>query len=119
MYKAPIRASIRILAVAILAAILSGCASTAVRSCKDIAGSGWSTLSQPPANAAQLLALQGVVSAGHIVWLGKGKDKVFACRYGQSLINPGCSSSRGYVFQKKASGWVPQGVTMSTCDAEK
>lgn len=105
-----------VLALAVAAA-LSGCASTAERSCKSIAGSGWSVLSQPPAAGAQLLAMQGVVGAGHMVWLGQGKDKVFACRYGKSLLNPGCSASRGYVFEKKASGWVSDGVVMSACDA--
>ncbi|HEX7381458.1 MAG TPA: hypothetical protein VF265_04805 [Nevskiaceae bacterium] len=101
---------------ALVALVLAGCASTPVRSCSDIAGPGWHVLSHPPANADQLLALQGVGAHERTVWLAKGEGQVFACHYETGLIYPGCSGSRGYVFERKAGQWVSDGVVLGTCD---
>lgn len=100
----------------VLALVLAGCASTSVRSCSDIAGPGWRVLRHAPANADQLLALQGIGTRERTVWLGKGEDRVFACHYETGLIYPGCSASRGYVFERKGASWVSDGVVLSTCD---
>ncbi|HEU0195827.1 MAG TPA: hypothetical protein VFQ88_01255 [Nevskiaceae bacterium] len=105
-------------ALAVLVAFtVSGCASEAVTNCRHIAGSGWQVLPAPPGNAAQLLNLQGVADAGHLVWLGHGADKVMACRYEKGMIYPGCSASRGYVFQSRGGAWKSDGMVMNACDA--
>ncbi|TAM09588.1 MAG: hypothetical protein EPN72_01985 [Nevskiaceae bacterium] len=94
---------------------LGGCATTS--SCKTIAGPGWQLSGQAPANAGELLGLEGVTDTRDLIWLHKGDDKVMGCQYKSGLIYPGCSGSVGYVFEKQAKGWKSDGVVMDACDA--
>ena len=98
---------------------LSACATQRVSDCEDIAGSGWSVLSSPPADAAQLLSLQGVPVNDSIVWLGKGGDHLVACNYEVGLTSPGCSSSRAYEFARSAKGWKSKGILLSACNVDQ
>jgi len=99
--------------------LLAGCASQRVQDCESIAGSGWQELKAPPADAAHLLALQGVPDNESIVWLSRDADHVLACSYQIGLVSPGCSNSRAYEFARGAKGWTPKGILMSACNAEQ
>lgn len=105
--------------VLVAAGLMAGCASQRVRDCESIAGSGWQELKAPPADAAHLLALQGVPDSESIVWLSRDADHVLACSYQIGLVSPGCSNSRAYEFARGAKGWTPKGILMSACNAEQ
>lgn len=99
--------------------LLGGCASDQVSDCQSIAGAGWTVLSHPPANAARLLSMDGVGSDNAVVWLGRGKRRVLACRYEPSMTSPGCSESRAYEFLRTNDSWHSRGVLLSPCDASQ
>ncbi len=99
--------------------VLAGCASERVQDCESIAGAGWTVLNAPPADATQLLSLQGVPVNDSIVWLGKGPNHVLACNYQIGLVSPGCSNSRAYVFERGHQGWKSNGILLSACNAEQ
>lgn len=107
-----------LLTIAGASASLGGCATTS--SCKAIAGPGWQLSGQAPANAGELLGMQGVTDTRDLIWLhkddGKGNDKIMGCHYKSGLIYPGCSGSVGYVFEKRGTGWKSDGVVMDACD---
>lgn len=101
------------------ALVLAGCASTQVRDCKAIAGSGWTVLKSPPADAARILSLQGLSSGHSIVWMRKSPKQVLACNYQVGLVSPGCSNSRAYVFKRGSQGWKSAGVLLSACNVDQ
>ena len=97
-------------------ALLQGCASTAVQSCKAIAGPGWSVMDEPPSNADDLLALQGLPKNTKAVWLQQSPKHVLACYYSGDLINPGCTGTTAYGFVKERGGWKTTGTYLDPCD---
>ena len=105
----------RLTLLPLLIILLSGCASR-VGGCSALAGPGWSTLSQPPANATQLLELENLPPDSQLVWLSKGPQQMLACYYARGLTSPGCGGSSAYKFVEKDGRWTSQGQLMDFCD---
>lgn len=95
--------------------LLAGCASR-VSKCTELAGPGWSALSQPPANAAQLLELENLPADERLVWLAKGSDNLMVCDYARGTTSPGCGGSSGWTFVKKNDRWSSHGQVNDFCD---
>jgi hypothetical protein len=106
----------RLTLICLIPALLAGCASDRFSQCSKLAGPGWSTLSRPPANAAQLLELENLPADRDLVWLSKGDDHLLMCDYARGITSPGCGGSSGYEFQRKGERWVSRGQINDFCD---
>lgn len=102
--------------ICLIPALLAGCASDRVGKCSTLAGPGWSALSQPPSNAAQLLALENLPADRDLVWLSRGQDRLMMCDYARGLTSPGCGGSTAYEFQQQGGRWVSRGQINDFCD---
>ena len=100
----------------LLLVILAGCASTRISKCTTLAGPGWEALSQPPPNAAQLLALENLPADSQLVWLSKGKEQLLVCDYARGTTSPGCGGSTAYTFAHKDGRWSSRGQINDFCD---
>jgi hypothetical protein len=99
----------------LLLAALAGC-SDRVKDCTKLAGPGWTQLSQPPAEAGQLLALENLPTGSSVIWLGNGADKVMICDASAGMIVPGCGGSKAYEFVRKDGRWVSRGTLLDFCE---
>ena len=106
----------RIALVSLLLALLSGCVTNRYAGCIQLAGPGWTTLGEPPPNAAQLLASENLPADSQLVWLHKGSQQLLACYYARGLTNPGCGGSDAYKFVQKDGRWTSQGQLLDFCD---
>lgn len=106
----------RISLICLLAVVLCGCASGRVGKCLTLAGPGWTALSEPPPNAAQLLALENLPADSQLVWLARDKDRLLVCDYARGITSPGCGGSMGYEFKEKDGRWTSRGQLNDFCE---
>lgn len=106
----------RLILICLISALLAGCASDRVGKCSTLAGPGWTVLSQPPANAAGLLALENLPADRDLVWLAKGEDRLMMCDYARGITSPGCGGSTAFEFAKKDGRWTSRGQINDFCD---
>lgn len=103
--------------VALSALALAACANRKIEDCSRLAGPGWTPLSAPPPESAELLRLENLPPDRELVWLGQGPDKVMVCNYARGLTSPGCGGSKAYEFVRQGNRWVSRGALLDFCDA--
>lgn len=108
----------RLALICLVPALLVGCASDRISKCSTLAGPGWSALSQPPANARELLALENLPADRDLVWLSKGQGHLMMCDYARGITSPGCGGSTAFEFAQKDDGrWSSRGQINDFCES--
>ena len=107
---------LRVTAAVVLIAALGGCAAQRAKNCADLAGANWLPMASAPANAAELLAQQGMPNDSQTLWFTAGAGKLLACIDAPGLTDPSCAGATVYQFQKTGNRWAPSGTAMSHCE---
>ncbi len=102
----------------LLLASLGACSAGPIKSCKTLAGPGWSTLQKPPANAAELLQLENLPGGSEVTWLANGSDRLLACYYAPGLNNPSCGGTTAYEFAAKDGHWASRNLRSEVCPSD-
>ena len=97
---------------------LCGCASARLKKCSDLAGPGWTPLAAPPANAADLLALENLPGGSEVIWFANGPQRALACYYAAGLNNPSCSGTTAYEFAEKDGQWASRSLRSEVCPTD-
>jgi hypothetical protein len=103
------------LVILLLLICVSACAGNRIRKCSDLAGPGWTPLAAPPANAADLLALENLPGGSEVTWFANGPQRALACYYATGLNNPSCGGTTAYEFAEKDGHWVSRSLRSEIC----
>ena len=112
-----LRSFLRASGALILIGLLGACAGESTRDCAALAGPSWVQMREPPANAASLLAIEGLPNDTDALWFSSGSGKkVLACIYARGLTSPGCGGATVYQFEQQQDRWVHRGMAMDACE---
>ncbi len=103
---------------ALLVFTLAGCASDATRHCSELAGSSWTRLPSQPANAGELLAMEGLPNDSDAIWFANGDKRLVACIYAGGLNSPGCGAAMVYEYGKLGDHWSFRHMAMESCNEQ-